>query len=232
MLAASGLASATSIATFTSTFPSSTTDVINGQLTIAAFDPGSNGIPVGAVLDFWTLSLTETITGSIDITNSTANQFQAGAEFGVSTLGAVSIGTALSGDGQPDGLLGDATNDIFGGSGPDPSAVLSVAGLGVGDSTGNVPYSSFRTVTTGDIFNTAPSAPPDPITLYFSTYTLQNSAGLGGNGTNVYTDNVALSATITYDYSIPNGTPEPATFALMGGALLGLGMLHKRRKKS
>jgi len=41
------------------------------------------------------------------------------------------------------------------------------------------------------------------------------------------------TATLAYDYSfsetaIPSSTPEPATFALFGGALLGAGLLRKR----
>ena len=229
---ASGLASADQIATFTSSFPSSTTDVINSTLAINAFDPGVNGIPAGAVIDFWTLSVTQTIAGTIDIKNNTANTFGPGAFFGVDTKGAVSIGSKLTGDGQPDGFVGDATNDLFGGGGPDPTANLSVAGLAVGGDTGAVPYSVSTTVTTSNFFNFSPQAPPDPITLYFSTFTRQSSAGLGGNGSNNYTDAVSLNATITYDYTIPNGTPEPATLALMGGALLGLGFLGKRLRKN
>jgi hypothetical protein len=55
------------------------------------------------------------------------------------------------------------------------------------------------------------------------------------NGGNVTVNQVTddnLSATVVYDYTIPNtGTPEPTTMALMGGALIGLGLIGKKRFK-
>lgn len=162
----SGLATADSIVSFTTTIGPDTTDVINTTLSLPAFDPGVDA-PAGAVLDFYTISVTETINGTIDVTNSTANTFGAGALFGVDTLGAVSIGVPLTGDGQPDGVGGDATNDIFGGSGPDPKETLSVAGLTSGSSTGVVSYSKTKTLSTGDLTDGATTAPPIQL-LYIS----------------------------------------------------------------
>ena len=76
------------------------------------------------------------------------------------------------------------------------------------------------------------SAGPSTFTLGGSTLNLTTFTGGGGNLWFLLTTSATFQAEIDYTYTIPSGTPEPTTMALMGGALLGLGLLGKRFKKS
>lgn len=72
----------------------------------------------------------------------------------------------------------------------------------------------------------------DPLTFYFSTATETVSGLTGGNNQTTYATMVTEQVSVTYDYTATSTAPEPTTMALMGGALLGLGLLGKRFKKS
>ena len=67
----------------------------------------------------------------------------------------------------------------------------------------------------------------------FDTHTTITSDFGGGNDKVGQVTFVDASAAVTYYYQ-PTGTmtPEPTTMALLGGALLGIGLLGKRLKKS
>jgi len=73
---------------------------------------------------------------------------------------------------------------------------------------------------------------PGTFTLTGATKNLTTFSGGGGNINLAIQTSATFEAEIDYTYSIPSGTPEPTTMALMGGALLGLGLLGKRFKKS
>jgi hypothetical protein len=54
----------------------------------------------------------------------------------------------------------------------------------------------------------------------------------GANGSGNQTTFASATAVVEYDYTVPGPTPEPTTMALTGGALLGLGLIRKRFRKS
>ncbi len=67
-------------------------------------------------------------------------------------------------------------------------------------------------------------------TLSGFTSTSTTFTGGGGNVSSAQVTNGTASAIVTYTYSTPTGTPEPATMALMGTSLLGLAFLGRRKK--
>jgi hypothetical protein len=64
------------------------------------------------------------------------------------------------------------------------------------------------------------------------TLTQEALAGGGGNITLGIATQAQLESEIDYFYTVNSGTPEPSTMALLGGALLGLGLIGKRFRKN
>jgi hypothetical protein len=72
----------------------------------------------------------------------------------------------------------------------------------------------------------------DTFTLTGTTENLTTFSGGGGNINLGLNTAATFQAEIDYTYTLSSSTPEPTTMVLMGGALLGLGLLGKRLRKS
>jgi hypothetical protein len=217
----------------------------------------SLGAPGTAVLSSVTLAVTlhDQVT-ALDITNSTGSAQNYSEELFVKyTLGGtapdaalVAAGHGVGGSGYSAGLatdiytIGDPTatppvlETIANGAeqcwvGP-CGALPQGSGLSLSD------YVTFANLggATGDGLWTSGAVTAANASLYdttgnfsfnYKSTTLQtNSSGAAFTPT----DQSFATYQVIYNYTIPSGTPEPATLVLTGSALLGLGFLRRRRK--
>jgi hypothetical protein len=161
------------------------------------------------------VTLSYTTTGEVDVFNSTVSP-QA------FTNATSSVPLTLT---APAGLTSSA-NAVAG-------PINGVANPGFNAFTG-IPGSGTLTVNVLPANFLSFEIPPAALT---SSFTVAAGTGLfsGNSVQGVFFGGSATAGgttTVTYTYTVPSsGAPEPATAALMGGALIGLGLLRKRPKR-
>ncbi len=207
---------------------------------------GLNAANTTYTLHSYDLVVQSTLAGSY---TATAGPAGASGSVGVTSYTGVALGGPLS----PALTVGsDSTNDIFYNDGGPTAKTSQAVNLGPNASTGNTPYSNSKAVdlgfwqanavSGGSVSSSAFYTPitsslgsvsgASPLDLYLSTATATTSILTSGNVSYVNSQTAAETITVVYDYtSTVNPAPESATFALMGGGLIALGLMRKRFKK-
>jgi len=249
--AACGVASANSIdflSTPTTDGPFNTD--FTYSLSLSRFDPGTDGIPLGAVLtgaklyffgeeSVSQLGLNNTASGvetftfiaSSNITSLSTNSANNADKFSGETLNLFSTGSiTLGGLAQPACPVATpsaACSSVFY---TPPSIMVSNIDPPIGPTgTGGLGVDGIvKNITGVDLANYVGAT---NFTLGGSTKSLTTFSGGGGNIDTTQSTNAQFSAEIDYTYTLPSGTPEPVTMALVGGGLLGLGFLGKLRRR-
>jgi hypothetical protein len=247
--AACGVASANSIDFLSSptTFGPSTTD-FTYSLALPRFLAGTDGVPLnatltGATIYFFaeesinTLTLTNTASGvesftylaTSNVTSNSSNSANNADRYMTETLALFSMPMVLGGDSTPPCPEADASAACSSVAWTPPAIGETNLTIGFPTGTGGLGVDGVtKSITGGDLANYTGAT---DFTLGGSTKSFSSFAGGGGNINVVQNTTAGFEAEIDYTYTIPSGTPEPVTSALVGGGLIGLGLLSRRRRK-
>jgi hypothetical protein len=241
--AACGVASANSIDFLSSptTVGPSNTDFVY-SLSLPKFDLAGDTL-TGATIYFFaegtvnTLSLTNTASGAetftfqatSNVTSNSSNSANNADRFQGETLTLFSHSITLGSNTTP--ACPEATPSAACSSvsyTPPPLEATNLT-LGFTTGTGGLGLTGVtKSITGADLANYVGAT---DFTLGGNTKSFTSFSGGGNNIQSAIDTTGQFSAEVDYTYTVPSGTPEPVTMALVGSGLLGLGFLGKFRRK-
>jgi hypothetical protein len=222
------------------------TDYPGAGLSVTPFIPGTtiggNFVPVNAILDSVQITYQMKISGTYTVTNTNiAGGSDETIKGTTHSQGFLYLFTPTSNTCTQSCLgASAATDDIFGGAGPNPSFTQSSGTvLHPGQTSGVQSYSNKQDTVSSDLYTSGSSlyrgvsiysAVQSPWKVYFSTFSEAGTFVTGGNNASAAFTNQALGlVSVDYTYHLGVPTPEPATITLMGSAILGLAVWRRRR---